>query len=119
MRLVVAAVGRLKDGAERELLGRYRDRFADLGKRLGLGPVVWHEPVESRAATPEKRRAEEGAALLKLARDADSIIALDERGKSLTSPVFAQHGEPATTTREGGQPGTGCPRLMFSVTAAS
>jgi 23S rRNA (pseudouridine1915-N3)-methyltransferase len=99
MRLVVAAVGRLKDGAERELLGRYRDRFADLGKRLGLGPVVWHEPVESRAATPEKRRAEEGAALLKLARDADSIIALDERGKSLTSPVFAQL---IARTRDGG-----------------
>jgi 23S rRNA (pseudouridine1915-N3)-methyltransferase len=90
MRLIIAAVGRLKDGAERELLERYRERFADLGKRLGFGPIAWHEPGESRAATAVKRCAEEGAALLKLARDADTIIALDERGKSLTSQAFAQ-----------------------------
>lgn len=90
MRLIIAAVGRLKDGAERELLERYRDRFGDLGKRLGLNPVAWHEPGESRAATATKRCAEEGAALLKLARDADTIIVLDERGKALTSQAFAQ-----------------------------
>jgi 23S rRNA (pseudouridine1915-N3)-methyltransferase len=60
-----------------------------LGKRLGLAPVVWHEPGESRATTATKRCAEEGAALLKLARDADTIIALDERGKALTSQAFA------------------------------
>jgi 23S rRNA (pseudouridine1915-N3)-methyltransferase len=90
MRLIIAAVGRLKDGPERALLERYRDRFADLGKRLGLSPVVWHEFPESRAATAIKRCAEEGAALLKLARDADIIIALDERGKAFTSQAFAQ-----------------------------
>jgi 23S rRNA (pseudouridine1915-N3)-methyltransferase len=89
MRLIIAAVGRLKEGAERELLARYRDRFADLGKRLGLSPVVWHEPGESRAVSAAKRCAEEGAALLKLARDADIIIALDQRGKALTSQAFA------------------------------
>jgi 23S rRNA (pseudouridine1915-N3)-methyltransferase len=90
MRLIIAAVGRLKDGPERALLERYRDRFADLGKRLGLAPVAWHELAESRAATATKRCAEEGTALLKLARDADAIIALDERGKALTSAAFAQ-----------------------------
>jgi 23S rRNA (pseudouridine1915-N3)-methyltransferase len=90
MRLIIAAVGRLKDGAERELLERYRDRFADLGKRLGLSQVAWHELAESRGATAVKRCAEEGTALLRLARDADTIIALDERGKALTSSAFAQ-----------------------------
>jgi 23S rRNA (pseudouridine1915-N3)-methyltransferase len=90
MRLIIAAVGRLKDGAERQLLERYRDRFAGMAKRLGFNPVVWHELAESRAATPPKRIAEESAALLKLARDADAIIALDERGKALTSQAFAQ-----------------------------
>src|SRR5204863_2892406 len=90
MRLIIAAVGRLKDGPERTLLERYRGRFAHLGKRLGLSPVAWHELAESRAGTATKRCAEEGAALLKLARDADTIIALDERGKALTSPAFAQ-----------------------------
>jgi 23S rRNA (pseudouridine1915-N3)-methyltransferase len=90
MRLVIAAIGRLKDGPERELLARYRDRFAGVGKRLGFGPVTWHELGESRAAAAARRCAEEGAALLELARDADTVIALDERGKALTSQALAR-----------------------------
>jgi 23S rRNA (pseudouridine1915-N3)-methyltransferase len=90
MHLIVAAVGRLKDGAERELLGRYRERFADLGKRLGLGPVAWQELSQSRAGDAARRRDEEAAALLKRARHAQRIIALDERGKALSSQAFAQ-----------------------------
>jgi 23S rRNA (pseudouridine1915-N3)-methyltransferase len=90
MRLIIAAVGRLKDGAERELLARYRDRFDGMAKRLGLGPVAWHEVAESRAATAAKRCSEEGLSLLRLARDADVVVALDERGKCLTSEAFAR-----------------------------
>ena len=104
MRLIIAAVGRLKDGPERALLERYRDRFADLGKRLGLAPVAWHELAESRAATATKRCTEEGAALLKLARDAEFIIALDERGKHLTSETFAKT---LAKTRDGGAKAAG------------
>jgi 23S rRNA (pseudouridine1915-N3)-methyltransferase len=99
MRIVIAAIGRLKDGPERELLQRYRDRFAEAGKRLGFGPIVWHELGESRAATASKRCAEEGAALLRLARDADPIIALDERGTALSSREFARL---LGKTRDGG-----------------
>ena len=90
MRLIIAAVGRLKDGPERALFERYRDRFEPLGKRLGIAPVTWQEIGESRAADTAKRREEEGAALLKLTRDAEFIIALDERGKHLTSESFAK-----------------------------
>jgi 23S rRNA (pseudouridine1915-N3)-methyltransferase len=90
MHLLVAAVGRLKEGAERELLARYRDRFADMGKRLGFGPVAWHELSESRAASAAKRRDEEALALLKRTRHAQRIVAFDERGKALSSPEFAQ-----------------------------
>ena len=39
--LIIAAVGRLKDRAERELLERYRDRFGAMAKRLGFNPVAW------------------------------------------------------------------------------
>jgi 23S rRNA (pseudouridine1915-N3)-methyltransferase len=90
MHLIVAAVGRLKDGAERELLGRYRERFAELGKRLGFGPVTWHELSESRASGAARRRDEEAAALLRRVHDAQRIIALDERGEALSSRAFAQ-----------------------------
>ncbi len=90
MRLIVGAVGRLKSGAERTLFEKYRDRFEAAGKQLGLSPVIWHEIDESRAASAAKRSTEEGAALLKLVRDADVVIALDERGKMLSSTGFAQ-----------------------------
>ena len=90
MRLIITTVGRLKDGPERALFEKYRDRFEPLGKRLGLAPVAWHEIGESRAADPAKRREDEGAALLNLSRDAEFIIALDERGKHLTSDTFAK-----------------------------
>ena len=104
MRLIIAAVGKLKDGAERELLAKYRDRFNRLGKKLGLAPVVWHEISESRAASAGKRREEEGAALLKLVRDGEFLIALEERGKTLASEAFAST---LAKVRDGGSKAAG------------
>jgi 23S rRNA (pseudouridine1915-N3)-methyltransferase len=90
MRLIIAAVGKLKDGAERDLLARYQARFEALGRKLGFASVVWYEISESRAQDVTRRREEEAAALLKLAREAEVLIALDERGKSLASDAFAK-----------------------------
>jgi 23S rRNA (pseudouridine1915-N3)-methyltransferase len=90
MRLLIAAVGRLKDGPERALLDKYRERFAPLAKRLGLAPVGWFEIAESRSADAATRSEEEGVALLKLVREAEFLVALDERGKAVTSVGFAQ-----------------------------
>jgi 23S rRNA (pseudouridine1915-N3)-methyltransferase len=104
VRLIIASVGRLKDGPERALFEKYRDRFEPLAKRLGLAPVTWHEIGESRATDIAKRRDEEGAALLKLVRDAEFLIALDERGKLLTSDAFAKT---LAKTRDGGAKAAG------------
>lgn len=90
MRLVIAAIGRLKDGAERELLERYRTRFEPIAKRLGFTPVSWLEFPESRAGSADKRCAEEGETLLKAARDAGFVVALDVAGKALSSEAFAK-----------------------------
>ena len=90
MRLVVAAIGRLKDGPERDLLGRYVSRFEPIAKRLGFTPVTWLEFPESRAASADKRCADEGAVLRNAARDAHYIIALDVAGKQLSSEAFAK-----------------------------
>ncbi len=89
MRLTVAAAGRLKDGAERELFRRYLERIAPLGAKLGIGGLTVTEVAESRQAKPEARRSAEAAALLaKLPKGARNVV-LDEAGKALTSPGFA------------------------------
>jgi len=90
MRLTLAAVGRLKAGAERDLLQRYVQRIAGAGKPVGLGPLTMHEIPESGRKTARERRREEGQALLaKRAGDA-CLICLDERGTALSSAAFAQ-----------------------------
>jgi 23S rRNA (pseudouridine1915-N3)-methyltransferase len=90
MRLIIAAVGRLKDGAERDLYDRYAARFDAAGRALGLGPIKLAEIGEARSATPQLRKADEAQRLLKATRSADVTIALEERGRSLSSEAFAQ-----------------------------
>jgi len=90
MRIVIAAVGRLKDGPERDLLARYVDRTAGSGRPIALGPVEIREIPESRAAATEQRRQDEATRLLAKLRDVPVKIALDERGKALSSLDLAK-----------------------------
>ena len=91
MRIVVIAIGKLKQGPERELAGRYRKRFDDSGRALGFRAIEIHEIPESRARDTNARIAEEAAAIAALIPDKSSIIALDERGDTVDSPTFARH----------------------------
>jgi 23S rRNA (pseudouridine1915-N3)-methyltransferase len=91
MRLVVIAVGRLKQGPERELADRYRERFDDIGRKLGFRGLEIHEIPESRARDAERRIAEEAAAISTLMPPKSILIALDERGDSIDSHGFARH----------------------------
>ena len=59
MRLLVIAIGRLKQGPERELTERYRERFDDLGRKLGFRGLEIRELAESRAGDTTRRIAEE------------------------------------------------------------
>ena len=88
MRLSLLAVGRLKNGPERELLERYRQRIEGLGRSLGVTGLDVVEIPESRARRDSDRRAEESAAILDRA-GASLLIAFDERGKSPSSEGFA------------------------------
>jgi 23S rRNA (pseudouridine1915-N3)-methyltransferase len=101
MRLIVAAVGRLKD-AERDLCERYQKRFDAAGRALGLGPLSICELSESRAASAAARKAEEAARLLKAAAPATLRVVLDEGGKALASEAFAKW---LAQTRDGGYKG--------------
>lgn len=101
MRLMIAAIGRLKADGERELVARYAERIDGLGRVHALGPLKIVEIAESRAATAQERKAEEAAALLKTTGERSTRIALDERGKALTSRAFA---DLIRRERDGGTP---------------
>ena len=99
MRMTLAAVGRLKDGPERELFARYAGRFDAGGKSLALGPLKLAELPEARQPGVAQRKADEAERLLKAVSAAEARIVLDEHGKSLSSDAFAQW---LAKTRDGG-----------------
>lgn len=89
MHVVLAAVGRLKDGGERDLYARYAERFDAAGRSLALGPLKLVELPESRASSVDLRKADEAERLLKACSAAEARIVLDEHGKQLASEPFA------------------------------
>jgi len=90
MRVVIAAVGRLKDGPERGITARYLDRVTQIGRNVSLGPIEIIEVSESRARRPQDRMAEEALALRAAAGTQTPFATLDERGRALSSAGFAE-----------------------------
>ena len=89
MRIVVAAIGRLKQGPERELAERYRKRAADAGRNAGLSAVDIVEIKESRAGEAARRMLEESIAVANLIPERAVSVILDARGESMSSESFA------------------------------
>ena len=86
MRVTILAVGRQRAGPEAELVADYLTRFDRTGRALALGPARVVEIDDRRGGGPEA----EGALILRALPDAARLIALDERGRALTSPDFAK-----------------------------
>lgn len=89
MRIIVAAIGRLKRGPETELSERYRKRAADTGRQLGLRAVEIVEIRESRAADAGKRMLEESIALANVIPQGAAVALLDAGGDNLDSASLA------------------------------
>jgi 23S rRNA (pseudouridine1915-N3)-methyltransferase len=89
MRIVVAAVGRLKQGAERELAERYRKRVIEAGRSAGLSAVDVVEIKESRAGDAPRRMLEESIAIANVIPDRAVTVIVDARGESMSSASFA------------------------------
>ena len=89
MRIIVAAVGRLKHGPETELSERYRKRAAQTGRQLGLRDIEIIEIRESRAADAAKRVLEESIALANIIPENATIVLLDSFGENLDSAGLA------------------------------
>lgn len=86
MRVHICAVGRLRKSPELELINDYTTRFDRTGRALGLGPLSIHEVEDKKgggmsAEAPLLERATPKGAL---------ICTMDERGKVMSSPDFAQ-----------------------------
>jgi 23S rRNA (pseudouridine1915-N3)-methyltransferase len=90
MRLAIAAIGRLKDGPERDLVERYRKRAEQVGRRIGFRDVEVIEIKESRAQDVGKRMIEESIALANIIPDKSVTIILDQRGEALDSAALAK-----------------------------
>src|SRR4029079_5239820 len=112
MRLVVAAIGRLKDGPERELAERYRKRAEQTGRHIGFRDMDLVEIRESRAQEVGKRMIEESIALANIIPDKAVTLILDSQGESLDSATLASRlgrcrddGRPAAVFIIGGDDG--------------
>jgi 23S rRNA (pseudouridine1915-N3)-methyltransferase len=127
MRIIVAAIGRLKQGPETELCERYRKRASQTGRGLGLREVEIVEIRESRADDAGKRMIEESIALANVIPQDAVVVLLDPKGDDLDSEGFANQisrwrnaGTPAAVFVIGGPDGLAatladkaCLRLAF------
>ena len=89
MRLLIAAVGRLKAGPERELLDRYVERANAAGRAVSLGPLEISEIAESQDRRPSDRMADEARRLESALPKGSKRILLDAGGKGIGSDDFA------------------------------
>ena len=85
MRVQICAVGRLRQGPERDLYDDYLTRFDRTGRALALGPAQMIEVDDKKGGG----MAAEAALLRRAVPDGALICSLDERGRVMSSPQFA------------------------------
>lgn len=82
MKVTLAAVGKARRDVHAELFAHYRARLT--------WPLELREVDIRRKLPPEQLQEEEAAQLLSHVPDGAVVIVLDERGKALSSPEFAE-----------------------------
>ncbi|MGA1180994.1 MAG: 23S rRNA (pseudouridine(1915)-N(3))-methyltransferase RlmH [Marivivens sp.] len=85
MRVHLVVVGRLRAGPELDLIKDYLTRFDRTGRALGLGPAQVIEVEDKKGGG----MAAEAALLEKAIPSGALVCCLDERGKVMSSPDFA------------------------------
>ena len=101
MRLHVAAIGKLKSGPEKMLAHDYTSRIEAMGRKAGINVLRISDFSESQAQSAGQRMAEEAEMLWASLPRPSHVIALDERGPSISSEALAQriakHASQSTT----------------------
>lgn len=82
MKIQIIAIGVLKSGPEKTLINEYSRRLS--------WPISTTELFCKKNLSDDTLKAAEGELILGALDTQASLIALDERGKNLTSPQFAQ-----------------------------
>ena len=105
MRLLIAAVGKMRSGPEADLFEDYCKRAAGAGRALGVhGPEVL-EREAPKGLSGAKRQAREGELLLAALPANAYVVALDERGENVNSRKIA---ETLAVERDAGAPVFAC-----------
>ncbi len=86
MRLIICAAGKARGTAEDALVAEYAKRLKPAP--AGLGPLDIRE-IETKEREASRRKDDEGAKLLAQIPDAAPLIALDPKGKALSTEDFA------------------------------
>jgi 23S rRNA (pseudouridine1915-N3)-methyltransferase len=89
VKLALLCVGKLREDAERAIVGRYLERFGQIGPGLGLACGGVTEILESRAPSADARKVAEAAEIRKRIPASARITLLDEKGRSMVSDEFA------------------------------
>jgi 23S rRNA (pseudouridine1915-N3)-methyltransferase len=112
VQILLASIGRLKAGPERDLCSRYLTRTASIARPLGIAAVEAREFDEGRGRRAADRKAEEAKVLRAAIPSGARLVLLDEIGKSLSSAAFAaeigksrDNGVPALVLAIGGPDG--------------
>ena len=90
MRLILAAIGKLKYGPEQELVDRYLKRCRSGLKAAGFGQLDILELPESRKPDSAQRQEEEASRLLERLPDDCRLMIFDERGDTPSSQQFSK-----------------------------
>jgi 23S rRNA (pseudouridine1915-N3)-methyltransferase len=87
MRVTIIAVGRARPGPLRTLFDDYAARFT---ASRALGPMTLREVEERRPLAPAELKAREAALIAGAIAQGTTTVALDARGRTLTSEGFAE-----------------------------
>ncbi len=90
MRLSICAVGRLRRGPHEDLVGHYSKLIAARAPQAGFTDFHYREIDDRKSPTGEAGRAWQARKLIQQVPEASLMIALDEKGKSLSSEDFAR-----------------------------
>ena len=90
MRIAILATGLARGTPQNALVEEYLTRARGIGHSLGIRSLTVEEVAVSRLRESHARIAEEGEKLARRIPSGAHVIALDARGKGMTSEAFAE-----------------------------